>query len=215
VSWRRAARQAARGFARPVAPAGAAVSSAGAAALAAGALALAASAPAQAEPVTYRLDPAHSFVHFEVLHFGTSTARGRFGPVQGTVVLDRRAQRGEVGLVVDTASVDTGLRIFDARLREADLLASADHPKAYFVASRFRFEGDRLAAVRGEFTLRGVSQPLELRARLFGCRSEGGREVCGGDFEAEVLRSSFGATFGLPFVADRVRIVVQVEGARE
>ena len=170
---------------------------------------------ALAEPVRYRLDPEHSFVHFEVLHFGTSTIRGRFGPVQGTVLLDRAAARGEVGLAIDTASIDTGLKVFDARLREADLLASTAHPQAYFVATRFRFDGERLAAVRGEFTLRGVSQPLELQARRFGCRQGGAREVCGGDFEAEVQRSAFGATFGLPFVADRVRLIVQVEGIRE
>lgn len=184
-------------------------------ALPAALLMLAAGGACLAEPATYRLDPERSFVHFEVLHFGTSTTRGRFGPVQGTVTLDRAAQRGEVGLAIDTASIDTGLKVFDARLREADLLASAAHPQAYFVASRFRFEGERLAAVRGEFTLRGVSQPLELRARLFGCRKDGAREICGGDFEAEILRSSFGATFGLPFVADRVKLIVQVEGVRD
>ena len=109
---------------------------------------------------------------------------------------------------------DTGLPVFNARLREADLLASAEFPDAFFVATRFRFEGDRVAEVRGEFTLRGVSQPLSLFARRFACRSDEGTEVCGGDFEGELLRSDFGATFGLPFVADRVRLVVQVEGRR-
>ncbi len=184
------------------------------AAAAAVALALPAGA-ATAQPAVYQLDPEHSFVHFEVLHFGTSTIRGRFGPVAGAVKLDRAARRGEVALAVDTATVSTGLRVFDARLREDDLLASTAHPQAFFVATQFRFEGDRVAAVRGEFTLRGTSQPLELKARLFGCRRDGAREVCGGDFEAELLRSSVGATFGLPFVADRVRLVVQVQGVRD
>ncbi|MBS1898765.1 MAG: polyisoprenoid-binding protein, partial [Actinobacteria bacterium] len=39
-------------------------------------------------------------------------------------------------------------------------------------------------------------------------------EVCGGDFEGSVDRSSFGMTFGLPLVADRVRLLVQVEAVR-
>jgi polyisoprenoid-binding protein YceI len=39
-------------------------------------------------------------------------------------------------------------------------------------------------------------------------------EVCGGDFEGEVSRSEYGATFGLPLVGDRVRLLVQVEGRR-
>jgi len=176
-------------------------------------LALAATG-APAQPATYVLDPAHSFVHFEVLHFGTSTSRGRFGPVAGEVTLDRAAGRGEVSLRIATASVNTGLPVFDARLRQADLLASTEFPEAYFVASQFRFDGPRLAEVRGEFTLRGVSQPLSLRARQFACRADEGTEVCGGDFEGEILRSEFGITFGLPLVADRVRLVVQVEGRR-
>jgi polyisoprenoid-binding protein YceI len=187
----------------------------GASAACAGLLLVAASHLAQAQPVTYRLLPEQSFVQFEVTHFGTSTSRGRFGPLQGEVVLNRQARTGEVGLRINTAAVDTGLRIFNARLREPDLLDSGQFPEAYFVARNFRFDGDRVAEVRGEFTLRGVSQGLTLLALRFSCRrDEQPGEICGGDFEGEVNRSDFGATFGLPLVGDRVRLVVQVEGRR-
>jgi polyisoprenoid-binding protein YceI len=179
-------------------------------------LAAAAVAPASAQMVGYELDPQHSFVHFEVLHFDTSTVRGRFGPVEGVVGLDRGAGRGTVSLRIPVASVDTGLRVFDARLRESDLLAAAAYPEAFFVAQDFRFEGDSLAAVRGVLTLRGVDKALTLRAQRFACRDDAarGREVCGGDFETEIRRSEFGADFGSPWVADRVRLIVQVEGVR-
>jgi polyisoprenoid-binding protein YceI len=60
-------------------------------------LALAAPLLARAEPAVYRLDPEHSFVYFEVLHFGTSTLRGRLGPPEGFVELDRVAGRGGGG----------------------------------------------------------------------------------------------------------------------
>jgi polyisoprenoid-binding protein YceI len=156
---------------------------------------------ARAELVPYTLDPEHSFVHFEVQHFGTSTTRGRFGPVRGAVMLDRAAGRGEVSLRIPTASVDTGIAVFNARLRQADLLASAEHPDAFFVATRFRFEGERLAEVRGEFTLRGVGQPLSLHATHFACRPAEAGEVCGGDFEGELLRSDFGATSACRWLA--------------
>lgn len=180
------------------------------------AAALLAAAAAGAAPATYELDPERSFVQFEVLHFGTSTVRARIGPVRGAVVLDRAAQRGEVGLRVPTASVDSGLRTLDARLREADLFDSSGHPEAFFVAREFRFAGDALAEVRGEFTVRGTSVGLTLKALRFACRSDDprGAEVCGGDFEGFVNRSDFGMTFGLPLVADRVRLLVQAEGVR-
>jgi polyisoprenoid-binding protein YceI len=177
-----------------------------------------AAAACGAQPVAYALVPEHSFVTFEVLHFGTSTIRGRFGPLQGEAVLDRRAGNGEVSLRVPTAQVDTGLGFFNARLRQADLLASVEFPEAFFVAKTVRFVGDNVAEVRGEFTWRGVSQPLSLRALRFSCRMDTqvhpAEEICGGDFEAELQRSQFGSTFGLPFVADRVRLVVQAEGRR-
>ena len=171
---------------------------------------------AAAQPAVYALDPQHSFIHFEVMHFGTSTLRGRIGPIEGAVELDRRAGTGSVSLQVRTATVDTGLPFFDARLRQGDLLASESDPVAYFVASRFVFVGDRLRAVRGEITWRGVSQSLELLATRFGCHTHPllKREVCGGDFEGALKRSDFGASFGMPFVANRVRLVIQVEGIR-
>lgn len=172
--------------------------------------------PVAAAPEVFTLDPANTWVHFEVLHFGTATIRGRFGPVTGAVTIDREAGRGEVGLRIATATVSTGVRVLDARLREADLLDSSGFPEAFFVATRLRFEGRALAELRGEFTLRGTSQPLTLRAMRFGCRDDkaASEEVCGGDFEGELKRSDYGATFGLPFIADAVRLQVQVEGRR-
>ena len=175
---------------------------------------LAAAGNAAAAPAVYTLDPEHSFVHFEVQHFGTSTTRGRFGPVTGQVTLDRALGSGELGLRIATATVDTGIPVFNARLRQADLLASTEYPQAFFVARSVRFDGERVAEVRGEFTLRGTSQPMSLRMRHFACRVDGSVEVCGGDFEGDFLRSDFGATFGLPLIVDRVKLIVQVEGRR-
>jgi polyisoprenoid-binding protein YceI len=171
---------------------------------------------AWAAPQTYALDPDNTHVHWELTHFGTSTSRGRFDAVAGSVTLDRDARTGSASITIDTASISTGLKIFDGQLRGPLLLASTEHPSAYFVASRFTFDGDRLAAVAGEFTLRGISQPLTLRALRFGCRTDAqpAREVCGGDFEGEVKRSDFGITHSLPFVGDAVRLVVQIEGVR-
>ncbi|HWH73169.1 MAG TPA: YceI family protein [Methylibium sp.] len=179
-----------------------------------------AAAGATAAPATYDLDPEHSFVHFEVLHFGTATIRGRLGPARGSVTLDREARNGLVSIELPMHSVSTGLAPFDAHLRRADLLDVEAHPIAWFVARRLRFDAADGApapsAVEGELTLRGVSLGLTLSARRFGCHPHPRlqREVCGGDFEGEIRRSAAGIDYGLPFVADRVRIVVQVEGLR-
>ena len=194
-----------RGFAHAVCAAGLAVASATAAPVA-----------ARAEPADYALDPAHSWVHFELLHFGTSTIRGRLGPARGTVTLDRAAGTGRIAVELSTGSVDTGLAVFDARIRKDDLLAAEAHPTAWFVATRLRFDAEQLVELRGELTLHGTSQPFSLKDLRFSCRMHptARRELCGGDFEGTIKRSDFGISFGLPFVADTVRLVVQVEGLR-
>jgi polyisoprenoid-binding protein YceI len=174
-------------------------------------LLLAAALPAGAAPEVFDLDPAHSFVQFEVSHFDTSTLRGRFGPLHGEVLMDAAAGRGRVGLVIAMQTLDTGWKLLDARLRKPDLLDVEGHPDAYFVAERWRFADGRPVEVTGEFTLRGSSVPLTLRALRFGCNGDTPRR-CGGDFVGELLRSSFGATFGLPLVGDKVTLRVQVEG---
>ena len=175
-------------------------------------------APALAQsvagPITYQLDPNHTFATFEVMHFGTSTLRGRIGPITGEVMVDRAGKSGDLRLRIPMATLSTGMRLLDARLKEPDLLATSEYPEAYFVAKRFQFDaGGGVKEVRGEFTLRGVGEPLSLVARSFACRHDEmlEREVCGGDFEADLKRGRFGATLGEPFVSDDVHLVIQVE----
>ena len=173
---------------------------------------------ARAEPVRYRFDPTHTFVSFELLHFGTSTLRGRFGPLNGEAELDRAARKGRVQVEIDTSQVSTGVAVLDARLKEGDMLAVQSHPRAYLVAERLEFDdAGRVKGLRGEFTLRGVSVGLTLTALRFNCYTSPliRREVCGGDFEGQFNRSAVGITHSLPFVADTVRLLVQVEGIRD
>lgn len=173
---------------------------------------------ARAEPVGYRLDPTHTSVTWEVLHFGTSTLRSRFASLGGDVEIDRAARRGRVAVEIDVRTLHTGVPVFDARLRERDLFATADHPAAWFVAERLEFDAaGHLQTVTGELTLKGRSIGLTLRAVRFGCYTNPlwRKEVCGGDFEGRLRRSDAGMDVALPFVADEVVLRVQAEGVRQ
>lgn len=180
-------------------------------------LSASAQAPAATAAPSYQLDAGHTFVHWEVLHMGTSTTRGRFDRVTGVVEFDAARQVVDVSITADTASVSTGLEAFDKVMRGAPLLSVQAHPQAYFTARKGRWEGAELRELNGEITLRGISRPLTLRALRFRCGLNPlfGREVCGGDFEATLKRSDFGMTLALPLVADEVRLLVQVEGVRQ
>lgn len=177
----------------------------------------AAQADGAATGAAYALDAGHTFVHWEVVHMGTSTTRGRIDRVAGAIRYDAPRRSIDVSIEADTGSVSTGFPGFDTVVRGAQALATERHPKAWFTARRGEWEGDQLRRLDGELTLRGVSRPLSLHALRFRCGLNPlfGREVCGGDFEARLKRSDFGITLALPLVADEVRLLVQVEAVRE
>ena len=173
---------------------------------------------AQAQTVTYAIEPTHSFVSFEVGHFGTSTNRGRWDKKEGTVQLDRAGKTGRVELTIDMNSINTGVPQFEGHLKSKDFFNTAEHPTAKFVSDRFVFGGDKVTAVEGTLTLVGKSHPVTLKANQFNCYQNPmlKREVCGGDFEATIQRSQWGIGYGLPAVApDNVRLVIQVEAVRQ
>lgn len=179
---------------------------------------LAAPLIAAAAPATYAIDPTHTNVMFEVLHFGTSTNRGRFLKNSGSVVLDRAARSGRVELTLDMSGISTGVAPFDGHLRSEDFFDVARHPTATFVAEDLRFDGDKLVAVAGRLTLRGRTHPVTLEAERFNCYDNPmlKREVCGGDFRATIKRSLWGVDYGLNMgVADDIPLRIQVEAVRQ
>ena len=80
---------------------------------------------AQAEPANYAIDPTHTFVTFEISHFGATVNRARFDKKQGSVQLDKAAKSGKVEISFDTTSVNSGTPAFDKHLQSADLFDSA------------------------------------------------------------------------------------------
>jgi polyisoprenoid-binding protein YceI len=172
---------------------------------------------AQAESVTYTIEPTHTQVFFEAKHFGTSTNRGRWDKKEGTVTLDKAAKTGKVELTLDTASISTGIGPFDGHLKSKDFFNVAEFPTAKFVGDKFTFNGDKVTSVAGELTLLGKTNPVTLTASSFNCYQNPmlKREVCGGDFEATILRSQWGMGYGLPGIPDSVRLLIQVEAVKQ
>jgi polyisoprenoid-binding protein YceI len=178
---------------------------------------IAAAGAAQAQSATYAIDPTHTQVVFEAKHYGVSTNRGRWDKKEGTVTLDKAAKSGKVELTLDMASVSTGIGPFDGHLKSKDFFAAEEFPTAKFVGDKFTFNGDKVASVTGELTLRGKTNPVTLTATSFGCYENARlkREVCGGDFEATIQRSQWGMGYGLPGIPDSVRLLIQVEAIKQ
>jgi polyisoprenoid-binding protein YceI len=173
---------------------------------------------ASAQAASYALDPAHTYVTFEIGHFGTSTNRGRFDKKEGKVEFDRAAKSGKVEITVETSSINTGFAAFTKHLQSADLFDAEKFPTMKFVADKFSFSGDKVTEVTGSLTLLGKTNPLTLKATNFNCYDSPmlKREVCGGDFEGTLDRTAYGMNYGIDWgFPKNVRLVVQVEAVKQ
>lgn len=171
-----------------------------------------------AQAATYAIDPTHTFVTFEISHFGATTNRGRFDKKQGSVEFDRAAKTGKVDITIDTTSVNTGTPQFDKHLQSADLFDAAKHPTIKFVSDKFSFNGDKVSEVTGQLTLLGKTAPVTLKATQFNCYDSPmlKREVCGGDFETTIDRTQWGMNYGVEWgFPKNVRLVVQIEAVKQ
>ena len=178
---------------------------------------LAATGIAHAESATYNLEPTHTYVTFEARHFGTSTNRGRFDKKEGSITIDRAAKTGKADITIDTASINTGLALFDGHLKGDNFLKVKEFPTAKFVGNKFSFDGDKVTAVTGTLTLLGKTLPVTLTATNYNCYDSPffKREVCGGDFETTIQRTDYGMGYGMPIIPDDIKLLIQIEAIKQ
>ena len=88
---------------------------------------------------TWKVDPVHSSVEFQVKHLGIATVKGLFKEFEGTLKV------GPDGAVaygtVQTASVDTREPARDEHLRSADFFEVDKYPEIGFRSTAIRATG--------------------------------------------------------------------------
>lgn len=170
-----------------------------------------------AAPTTYQIDGAHTLPRFSYNHMGFSTQLSRFDKVSGKIVLDRQQKTGSVEIVIDTTSVNTGYSLFNEHIQGADFLDTAKFPTMTFTSSDLKFEGDRLVAVAGTLTLKGISKPVTLSVTSFHCALHPllQKDACGANATTVVKRSDFAMSKYVPNVGDDVTVTIPVEAIKE
>lgn len=172
---------------------------------------------AVADPVTYQIDPAHTYPSFEADHFGgLSVWRGKFDRSSGTIVLDKQKGTGTVDVTVDTSSIDFGMPKLNEHAKSAEMFDVAKYPSATFKGTLVGFKDGAPTQVQGDFTLHGVTHPLTLTIKQFLCKPNpmDKKEHCGADAAATFNRADYGISYGdkYGFKMD-VKLAIQVEAA--
>src|ERR1700738_3384423 len=115
------------------------------------------SASAFAAPVTYVLDPHHTYPSFEADHMGgLSVWRGKFTETAGKVVFDKEAKSGSIDIAVSVNSIDFGMAKMDEHAKSPDLFDAAKYPTATYFGKFTKFNGTAPTEAQGTLTMHGV-----------------------------------------------------------
>ncbi|MER5784528.1 YceI family protein, partial [Streptomyces mobaraensis] len=101
-------------------------------------------------------------------HIGLAQVHGRFNGFEGTLWVGDRMEESRLDVVIETASIDTGVRQRDEHLRSAEFLGVAQYPYMQFTSERFVHRGGPRWSVQGVLNLHGVSRNVALDTRYLG-----------------------------------------------
>ncbi|HEX4640466.1 MAG TPA: YceI family protein [Chthoniobacterales bacterium] len=169
-------------------------------------LALARVAPA-AE--TFRIDPAHSTIAFDVRQM-LGTAKGRFSRFSGTILVDRdHPERSSVTVQIAAASIDTGIAKRDDHLR-SELFEVAKYSEITFKSRRVKQTGANSGEIVGDLTMHGVTREISLNVQLLANPIPRWRATT-----APLRRSQFGLAFSksvetVSMISDEVAVEIEI-----
>lgn len=155
-------------------------------------------APASAEPVTYQVDPTHTFPSFEADHMGISVWRGKMNKNSGKVLYDKADGSGSVDITIDLTSIDFGQDQLNKWAQGKDLFDVKKHPKAQYKGRFAAVANGVPTELQGELTLHGVTKPVNLKINSIKCIPHPmlKRELCGADASGSFSRADFGMDAG-------------------
>ena len=163
---------------------------------------------------TWRLDPVHSTVGFEIPYLA-GTFKGTFRDVDAelTIAADHASLEG----AAKVASVDVKDENLAAHLQSPDFFDAERHPELRFAAQDISADGGTVT-VDGELTIKGVTKPVEVTGTVVTPIVDPyGNDRVGVTLSTSIDRTAFGVDWnnqlpsGEPALADDVSIVGELQ----
>ncbi|MBX3168757.1 MAG: YceI family protein [Candidatus Eremiobacteraeota bacterium] len=147
---------------------------------------------AWSEPASYKVDPAHSSVVFNIRHL-VSQVEGRFRDFQGSIDYDQKDPRNsKVSFTVKADSIFTDNEKRDAHLKGDDFFAVDKYPNLTFQSKKVSPRGPNKLDVLGTLTIHGVSKDVLVPVQVLGIGPGFQGEVAGFRSDFTINRKDFG-----------------------
>jgi len=167
------------------------------------------------------IDPDHSCAAFAIRHMALAYVRGQFSSMKGTIHFDPADKSlMSVDVVIEVASVNTGIKKRDDHLLTGDFFDNAKYPTIRFTSSSVVFLDQNRCRISGSLTMHGVTRQLTFEGEYAGPRKNpyGDETTVGFSGKTTVNREEFGIMWGSElmegggFVAGKeVQIFLDVE----
>src|ERR1700761_4401257 len=156
-----------------------------------------------------KVSPVKSTIQFAVK--ASVPIEGTFEKWDATLTFTSdHVEDGVLDIKIQAASVNTGSRIKDDKLKGKDFFDASQDPYITFHSSKVIQTGPFAFDLPGTFTIRGVSKPETLHFTGEGEKGSGHAEIKG---TMAFDRREFGMNSGIPFIriADRVEVTVDLD----
>jgi polyisoprenoid-binding protein YceI len=167
----------------------------------------------------WAIDPNHSSVVFTIRHI-MSKVRGQMKVKQGWIEVENEdLTTAQVNVVLDPATIDTGVEMRDNHLRSPDgHFDVANYPTITFVSKRVEGKDPSNFKLLGDLTIHGVTKEVVLRASFNGeGKNAYGKRVVSFSAETTLNRKDFKLTWnqsletGGFLLGDEVKIEIDLE----
>ena len=142
---------------------------------------------------TYKIDSTHSTIQFSLRHL-VSKYTGSFSTVSGNLTVDRdNLEKSSVEATIDVGSINTSDEKRNSHIKSPDFFDFAKFPSMTFKSTAWKKTGFDTYDVTGNLTIKDVTKPVVLKAKLLGFGDGmGGAKLTGWEVTGAIKKSEFG-----------------------
>lgn len=172
---------------------------------------------------TYKIDPAHSEITFKVKHLMITNVTGSFTQFDAAMESNEADfSDAKISFEADVNSITTNNEQRDTHLKSDDFFAADTFPKLSFANGKLTRKSEDKYTLTGDFTIRGITKPIELAVEYGGTMTDPWGQVKSGfEISGKINRKDFGLAWGAVteaggvVVSDEVKLHLAVQMVKQ